>query len=428
MKIPALIFSLILSASLILSCQSVQKKNTDTLEQGEWFNGYPLYEIYVRSFSGEGTFKSLEENLPRLKEYGFSNIWLMPVHTIGEVGRKGSMGCPYSVRDYYAVGEEYGTMDDLKSLVNSAHNQDMKVILDMVMNHSANDHVEMENHPDWFFKDDDGNFSREVADWWDVTDWNYEKPEVREYLSNMLSYFVDEVKIDGYRCDVAAMVPHDFWKKTIIELTTVNPEVFMLAEAWEKEMIDDGFHAVYDWDLYHRMKDHRAGNIDLDSLWSIIDRWHVNFPENALALRFVENHDENRSIETFGWPEVKPYAALIFTLPGIPLMYNGQETGSSHKPSLFEREPIDWELANSEAVSGFYKALLDYRNNHETLRKGGLERMDFDGSEDLLVFTRSFKNEEIVIAINFSGEPVSAVIGPDLTVSLLPYDYQVKIR
>lgn len=181
-------------------------------EPPDWINGKPLYEIYVRSFTPEGTLNGVQRRLPELKELGISNIWLMPIHPMGELGRKGSAGCPYSVKDYLAIGDEYGTMDDLNNLVEAAHELDMKVMMDMVLNHSANDHIEMENHPDWHMRDSLGNYTREVADWSDITDWNYEIPEVHSYLEDVLVHYVDKIKIDGFRCDVAGMVPHEFWK------------------------------------------------------------------------------------------------------------------------------------------------------------------------------------------------------------------------
>lgn len=379
----------------------------------EWIDGYPLYEIYVRAFSEEGTFKALEKRLPELKKYGIKNIWLMPIHPIGQKGKKGTLGCPYSVRDYFAVNSEYGTEDDFKSLVESAHKLNMKIIIDVVANHCANDHVEMENHPDWYAKDSTGTFTREVADWSDVTDWNFDNPEVNDYLEKMMLFWIKEYDIDGYRCDVAGMIPDEFWKSVIPKLKNTKKEILMLAEWESPKMYNDGFHSDYDWNLYHRMVLHNEGEISVDSLWEAVTWRLEKFPEYAMPLRFVENHDQERTMAVFENDDFRLYASLIFTLPGIPLLYNGQEIGEKQRPSLFEKEPIKW-IDTDESVYKFYKDMLRLRNQEKLLRQGEVERIFVSHNDKVLSFMRTLKNQKAVVVMNFSDELVDAKLPPDL--------------
>jgi len=370
--------------------------------QQMWFYGRPLYEIYLRAYSPEGRISALTANLDQFKAMGIETIWIMPIFPNGELGRKGSAGSPYAVRDYFNIAEEYGTLEDFAELVNQAHQRGMKIMLDMVMNHSSNDYPLMEQHPDWWYHDSTGAFSREVPDWSDVTDWNYDNDEAREYLKKALLFWVRDYDVDGYRCDVAGFVPNDFWKPVINELREIKPDLFMLAEWEDYSLLNAGFNAAYDWTLYHRLFAHREGTVGLDSLWRVIDGVNKTIPAGKLMMRFVENHDERRSAEKFGWPEVKPYAALIYTLPGIPLLYSGQEAGETHKPSLFEPEPIDWSAADPE-VNQFYRELLALRNGNNALLRGGCERVAVDAPE-VLVFQRECKSQRLLVAINFSEE------------------------
>ncbi len=379
-----------------------------------WHSGQPLYEVYLRAYSEQGGFNGLTDDLDRLQDLGIKTIWLMPIHPIGIEGRKGSWGCPYSVQDYHAVGEEYGTLEELRTLVSEAHNRGMKLILDVVINHSANDHISMEEHPDWFMRDEDGNFIREVADWSDITDWNHDSEGARNYLISALNFWIDDVGIDGYRCDVAGMVPNDFWTDAIAQIRERRPDAFMLAEWEDPWILDTGFDAGYDWNLYHRMKDHVHGEITLDSLWSAIQQKHHSYPEGKLPMRFIENHDEPRAAEAFGWPGLKPYAALIFTLPGIPLLYNGEEIGETHKPSLFEKETIDWENGN-QSIHEYFRTLIHQRTGNSALLGGLIVRLD-SGNDEILMYNRLKDEHSVIVVINFSDveQTVSSPDGIDL--------------
>ncbi|MCB2199283.1 alpha-amylase [bacterium] len=391
----------------MLGCQSTPKNGMEDDVTARWYYGQPLYEAYVRSFTPEGTFAAFNENLDRIKLLGVDNIWLMPIHPLGELGRKGSLGSPYSVHDYFETNPEFGSKEEFQALVDSVHAKDMHIILDMVMNHSANDHKEMGAHPEWYMRDEKGNFFREVEDWSDITDWDFDNPETVDYLTGVLEYWVREFDVDGYRCDVAGMVPREFWEHVIPRLKAIKPDVYMLAEWEEPWILDAGFNSAYDWTLYHRMKDHAAGKIDVDSLWTVIEATEAAYGEHKLPLRFVENHDEQRSAKVFGYPDVMPYANLIFTLPGIPLIYNGQEAGAKTKPSLFEREPIKWETTASGGYMHLYHNLIKMRKENVSLLTGDLVRVHCN-TEGAMVFLRRAKQQQALVAINFTGDEVTA--------------------
>ena len=394
--------------AMIPGCQSApQKIGLEDDVTARWYYGQPLYEAYVRSFTPEGTFAAFEANLDRMDQLGVNNLWLMPIHPLGKKGRKGSLGSPYSVYDYFETNPEFGSKDDFRALVDSVHARGMYLILDMVMNHSANDHIEMEAHPEWYMRDEEGQFTREVADWSDITDWDFDNSETVDYLTSALEYWVREFDVDGYRCDVAGMVPREFWEHVIPRLKAIKPDLYMLAEWEEPWVLDAGFNSAYDWTLYHRMKDLASGKIDVDSLWKVIEATQSVYPEHKLPLRFVENHDEPRSAKVFGYPQVMPYANLIFTLPGIPLIYNGQEAGAKNKPSLFEREPINWESPASGGYMHLYHGLVKMRKENVALRTGDLVRLGKD-NEGALVFLRRAEAQQALIAINFTGEEVKA--------------------
>ncbi|MCB2210634.1 DUF3459 domain-containing protein [bacterium] len=385
---------------------------TAVTDAEDWFMGQPLYEVYLRAYSDDGTLTALTADLDRLQNLGVKTLWLMPIFPVGVEGRKGTAGSPYSVQDYYEIGDEYGTLDDLKTLVKEAHDHDMAVILDVVMNHSANDHHLMSEHPDWYMKDEDGNFTREVADWSDITDWDHSSEGARNYLIGSLIHWIEEADIDGYRCDVAGMVPADFWEQAIPQLRQRKPNVFLLAEWEDPWILDTGFNAGYDWNLYHRMKEHAHGGISTDSLWSAVEQKHTLYPPGKQAMRFIENHDEPRAAEAFGWPNLRPYGALIYTLPGIPLLYTGQEIGETHKPSLFEDEPVNWQAGDPE-IGSFYRDLLALRTQYTALREGSTVRLPYDG-DNVLLFQRIHDDERMLVAINFGDQDATVERPPSL--------------
>ena len=259
----------------------------------EWSKNASIYQLNTRQFSEEGTFKAAQKQLPRLKELGVDIIWLMPIHAIGEKNRKGSLGSPYSVKDYYSVNPEFGTLQDLKDFVSEAHQQGMYVILDWVANHTAWDNELVTKHPDWYDRDYKGDFRPTPWwDWSDIIDLDYSKPEVRKYMTEALKYWVKEANIDGYRCDVAGMVPIEFWNNVRKELDAIKP-VFMLAEWESRDLHAEAFDMTYAWSWNEAVHKICKGQADVNALY-IYYSWNESaFPDNSLRMTFVSNHDKN---------------------------------------------------------------------------------------------------------------------------------------
>ena len=244
------------------------------LTHPEWSKNAVIYQINTRQFTKEGTFKAAESHLPRLKELGADILWLMPIHEIGQKNRKGTLGSPYSVKDYYSVNPEFGTMDDLKHFVRAAHDMGMYVILDWVPNHTAWDNVLVSEHPEWYTRDWKGDFHPTPWwDWSDIIDLDYSKPELRKYMTDAMKYWVAEADIDGYRCDVAGFVPTDFWNTLRKELDAIKP-VFMLAEWESRDLHVEAFDMTYAWSWYDTMKSIANGNDECHHLFKYYS-WNV---------------------------------------------------------------------------------------------------------------------------------------------------------
>ena len=272
---------------------------------------------------------------------GVNIVWLMPIHPLGEKMRKGTLGSPYAVRDYYAINPDYGTEDDLKHLVAEAHKRDMKVILDVVANHTAWDNVMME-HPEFYKQDASGKVIPPVPEWTDVAGLNYNNPKLREYMIAMLKHWIDPTTfdVDGFRCDVAYEVPTSFWEQARTELTKVKPDMMMLAEASKPELLTNAFDLDYSWPLLATLNDvlqKGAPASDLKRSW---EESRKQFPPRLTAPSSCsDNHDEFRAVARFGLKGALAASALMFGLDGVPLIYNGMEVGDateSGDPALFE--------------------------------------------------------------------------------------------
>ena len=413
---PVLVLFGCIVLTIPVKCLRAQEKeqprdlgNLQSVASPSWVPNTIVYEVFVRAFSTEGTFRKVTEQLPELKALGVETVWLMPIHPVGELGRKGSLGSPYSVRDYFAVNPEFGTEDDLRQLVDTAHRLDVKVIIDWVANHSANDHVEMERHPDWFARDEGGNFTREVADWWDVTDFDYSHREMRRYMEKALLYWVEEFDIDGYRCDVAGMVPADFWIHARKAMHKVKKDVFLLAEWEDPKMHLKQFDATYDWSLYHKLKEIRREEAKAEEAIDLVLEKEVEFPKGALRLRFLENHDEQRAAKVFGVPGFEPYATFIFTLSGLPMLYAGQEAADTVKPTLFDKVEVNWGEAKPE-VKNFYRNLIRLRKDHTLFVDGGTIKIPTDRPSEIVAYARRRDDHVAVVALNFSDRKISATL------------------
>ena len=380
------------------------------VESADWVRDAVVYEVYLRAFSKEGTFQALEQRLPELRDMGVTVLWLMPIHPVGKVNRKGSLGSPYAVQDFYGVNPEFGTLDDFKSLVAEAHVQGMHLIIDLVANHTAWDNPMITEHPEWYTMDADSNIVAPNADWHDVADLNYDAPGLRRYMKEMMLYWVRDIGIDGFRCDVAEMVPHDFWVEAIAALREVKP-VMMLAEGADPQLHIDAFDLTYAWNSYDILRPIVRGELPVAEFAETMKRERYRYPRHALRLRFTTNHDKNAfdapAVEWFGPDAARAVAVLLHMLPGVPLMYNGQEVGTRVRMSLFEKEEIDWS-ADSLGFRALYTSLNALRAGHETVRRGDYHPVAVNGSSSVSAFIRSIdESDPVFVAVNLSAKTAS---------------------
>lgn len=381
------------------------------VEQVDWSKNATIYEVNIRQFTEEGTFNSFAEHLPRLKEMGVDILWLMPIHPIGELNRKGTLGSYYSVKDFKKVNPEFGTFDDFKSLVYKAHELGMYVIIDWVANHAAWDNNLVETNPEFFTKDSLNNFVPPVPDWSDVIDFDYENKELWEYMIGALKFWVEEYNIDGYRCDVAGMVPTEFWNKARKELDAIKP-IFMLAEWESPELHEYAFDMTYAWDLHHLMNDIAKGEksaADLDDYWK---QEKKEYPANAYRMVFTSNHDENSwngtVFERMG-DAAEAMLILACTVEGMPLVYSGQEAGMNKRLDFFEKDLIEWK---EHKFYDLYKRLFELKKTNTALWNGNfggeIKKVKNGNDENIYSFTREKNGDKIFVIINLSSETQTA--------------------
>nr|WP_277626215.1 alpha-amylase family glycosyl hydrolase [Arsenicicoccus piscis] len=388
------------------------------IEHPEWSVNATIYQINTRQFTPEGTFRAATEHLPRLKDLGVTILWLMPIHPIGVENRKGGLGSPYAVRDYYGVNEEFGTLEDLKAFVDAAHEQGFKVILDWVANHTAWDNVLVTEHPEWYARDYKGDFS--PTPWWDwddIIDLDYSSRDLREYMTRAMRYWVEDVDVDGFRCDVAGFVPTDFWDQVRAELDTVKP-VFMLAEWEARDLHEAAFDMTYAWswnDTLHKIAHGKAG---VDAL-RVYYAWDAKaYQRDSIRMLFVSNHDKNAwegtEYEQFG-PALDAAIVLSVVSKGMPLVHNGQEAGLDKRLKFFDKDPIEWQ---AHPMGDFYRRLIDLRTRTTALWSGKhgapMVNVPSTDNDSLLVFVRQDEATKVFAAFNLTPETVSGTLQESL--------------
>jgi glycosidase len=396
-----------------------------------WSRSANVYEVNLRQYSKEGTLNAFAASLPRLKAMGVDIIWLMPIHPIGQKNHKGTLGSYYAVKDYTAVNPDYGSIDDLRKLVKQAHALGMHVILDWVGNHTAWDNPWLEQHPDWFKKNAQGDiysvsFKNEAGDneeWTDVVGLDYSNQELWKGMTDAMAYWVREAGIDGFRCDAAGLVPTAFWEQARAQLDKIKP-VFMLAEWNEPALHDKAFDASYDWPLSDIMKKIGKGQAGAAELRAYVTKSPKAYSRDAYRLQFTNNHDINSwqgtDKELYG-PAWGAMTVLSYTLPGIPLIYNGQESRLDKQLAFFEKDPIDWKTYELE---GFYTGLNTLKKQNPALSNGAaggaLQLLDV-GNDQLFAFKRQQGANQVRVIVNptnqlqkykLAGDEGQAVLKP----------------
>jgi len=380
----------------------------------EWLRDAVVYEVFPRAFSASGDFKGVTAQLDRLKELGVTVLWLMPIHPMGKLKAKGSLGSPYAVRDYEAINPDYGSGEDLKRLVDAAHKRGMKVFIDVVANHTSWDSVLIEKHADWYTHDASGKIVPPNPDWVDVADLDWSKPQLREYMTGMLVRWLREYGLDGFRCDYASGVPTDFWESVRPALDRVRPGLAFLAESDDPALLREAFDIDYAWDFYHAMSDALSGRAPASAVRTTWEQAAARYPRGALRLRFSDNHDQLRATGQAGLPAALAASAVMFTLDGVPLLYNGMEVGDtteSAAPALFERMPISWEMAERRPqVNSYYRALAALRRAHPAFTRGTVRWLRNSDEQRVLSYERAASGESLVVVVNLSSVAYSGLV------------------
>jgi len=388
----------------------------------EWTYDSVVYEVNIRQYTPEGTFKAFEQHLPRLKELGVDVLWLMPMYEIGKEERKGTLGSYYAISDYKKVNPEFGTMEDFEHLLKAAHEQGFKVILDWVANQTAPDHVWMSEKPaDFYERDSLGNAIYEY-DWNDTRSLNYENEEVWWAQDDAMRFWLEK-GVDGFRCDAAGEVPAKFWKGILPKLNEDYPDIYLLAEAERTELADatETFDANYAWELHHLLNSMSNSEKDAVALKEYVTRDSEAFPKEAFRLTFTSNHDENSwagtEFERMGM-FAEACAVLCFTLPNSqPLIYTGQEIGLNRRLEFFEKDPIDWSEESPIAdFTAFFKKLCALKHDNPVLDAGerGGEIVWWETENpNLVAFHRVKGRNKIIVIASFDMSDY-----PNLTVKL----------
>lgn len=444
-------FSFFVLSFMIASCFSfIFGQSKSTVKHTEWSRDKFIYEVNLRQYTPSGSIKEFREHLPRLKQLGVGILWFMPIHPIGELNRKGNVGSYYSVKDYFDIDPAYGTKEEFKELVDEIHSLGMYIIIDWVANHSAWDNELTKTNPDFFTKDTKGNFVPPVADWSDVIDLNFDNKKVWNYMTSAMEYWVREFDIDGYRCDVAGMVPIEFWNALRPKLEKIKP-VFMLAEDESAKMHEKAFDMTYSWDFMHLMNTIAKGEEKASKIYKMIKAEEKNYPKDSYRMRFITNHDENSwngtEYERLG-ELTENFAVLTGIIPGMFLVYSGQEAGLNKRLSFFEKDEIDWKDNRFRFI---YERLAALKKENQVLWNGSaggdFNLVKSNASDDILVFVRKAGSKKIFALFNFSDRKYelrindSAIVGDymewftyakvsfDKTISfgVRPYDYRVFV-
>lgn len=384
----------------VAACTSQVQHHSD------WTYNSVVYEVNIRQFSPEGTFKGVEAQLPRLKDLGVDILWLMPMYEIGTVERKGTLGSYYAISDYRKVNPEFGTMEDFQALLDAAHAQGFKVILDWVANQTAPDHVWMSEMPAHFYERDSlGNAIWEY-DWTDTRSLNYENEEVWWAQEEAMRFWLEK-GVDGFRCDAAGEVPAKFWKAILPGIKKDYPDIYLLAEAEKPELADsrETFDANYAWELHHLLNDLSQGKKTVQDLKDYVLRDAQRFPREAFRLAFTSNHDENSWAGTEFEREgifANACAVLCATLPQTQLLvYTGQEIGLDRRLEFFEKDPIvNWE---ENSYTGFWKKLIELKQQNPALRAGekGGEIVWWEVPEGIVAFSRELEGNRVIVLADF---------------------------
>lgn len=401
----------LLALLFLISCQKPSETTNATKVNlnvhPEWTENAVLYEVNVRQFSEAGTFNAVSEDLPRLQDLGVDILWFMPIHPIGEKERKGSLGSYYAVKDYKAVNPEFGTLQDFKNLVDKAHDMGFKVVIDWVANHTAPDHDWVTTNPDYYELNEEGEIFGPF-DWTDVAQLDYDNKALWSTMANDMKFWLEEANIDGFRCDVAGLVPVEFWEYTKEQLVQVKSDIWMLAENEDvPALLNNAFNANYGWSIHGLSNEIVKNEKTAADLAKKLISQQKQFPNNGYAIQFTTNHDENSwngtVYERYGIA-YNTMNTLMYVLPGMPLLYSGQESGTDHRLAFFEKDAIQW---NNYANQAYFKDLNDLKHTTKALSVGANAASFFliasSDTTNVLAFHRKNGDSELFGLFNLSA-------------------------
>ncbi len=416
----------------------------------EWARNLTVYEVNLRQYTPGGTIKEFRQHLPRLKELGAGILWFMPLQPVGIENRKGSLGSYYSIRNYREVDPAYGSMAEFIELVSEIHAMGMYVILDWVANHTAWDHHWVDEHPAFYRRNEAGEVFPPFPEWEDVIGLDYSNPDLVAEMIDSMKFWIETTGMDGFRCDMAHLVPTTFWNKARAALESVKP-VFMLAEAETRDLLEEAFDVLYNWNLMHVWNDIAKGKYNAEEI-----RWRIpseitDFPEGADNLMFISNHDENSwngsEIERLNYA-LEAFAVLIFTIPGMPLLYSGMEAGNYRRLKFFDKDIILWKTDKMEVL---YSKLAHLRIHNPALwsqqPKNSFQLIETDHDDKVFSFIRRVPGSRVLVIINLSPQDVEfqlsgsgyqgryldvisemhMIIGDTPCYSLGPWEYKVLL-
>jgi glycosidase len=379
----------------------------------DWSYNRIIYEVNVRQYTQSGTFAEFATHLDRLKDLGAGILWFMPIHPIGLLNRLGTLGSYYSVRDYYGVNPEFGTLDDFKALVDSVHAKGMYVLIDWVGNHTSWDNSLTVTHPEWYITDGQGNFVPPPGtNWSDVIQLDFSQQGLRDYMIDVMKFWINDAEIDGFRCDAVSFMPIDFWSEAITELKSLKPEILMLAEDDGTQYQASGFDMTYAWG-YHGfgsgiLNNIVAGTNNANNLNSYVNIENTYFSSNHYRTYFTSNHDENSwygtVFEQFG-TAAEIFAVLTSTFRSMPLLYSGEEAGLSHRLLFFDKDEIIWQ---PHPFTNIYTALFNLKKDNKALwngtNGGQLQRVLTTNNPSIFAFIREKENCKVFEIFNVTNQ------------------------
>jgi glycosidase len=369
----------------------------------DWAKHTNVYEVNIRQYTAEGTFHAFQKHLPRLQKMGVEILWLMPVTPISVERRKGSLGSYYATASYTHINPEFGTNEDFRILIQEAHDRGMKLIIDWVANHTGADHEWVTKHPEFYKKDEGGNFAI-MHGWDDVYHLDYSHPGIAERLIEDMQYWIREFDIDGFRCDMAHLVPLDFWRAARTQCEDLK-KLYWLAECDEPEY-SAVFDTTYAWEWMHASKGKVHGQNSLNDLKQLLNKY-LQMPNGALKLLFTSNHDENSwngtEYERYG-DGAKMLAVFSALFKGVPLIYTGQEKPNYKRIEFFEKDEFNWN--GDIALHDFYKRLLSIRKKHNAFNHDQYSFVQTTNDDAVLAFICGNENENIITVLNFSPNEI----------------------